>query len=74
MGWGGLSMSLTLYAQLMDRATEAPLNEIVEALDVYFAKTNLDLSARFIEMLRDAYTEGARDGFQQGLIAAEAAA
>jgi len=58
----------------MDRATEAPLNEIVEALDVYFAKTNLDLSARFIEMLRDAYTEGARDGFQQGLIAAEGAA
>lgn len=61
----------TIYAQLMDAATDMPRRELKKAVEG-FLRGGLDgLVTHFEEQLRKAYMAGVADGFAQGVATAE---
>ena len=64
----------TIYQQLVSGATEPAAEKIRDSLRGYLAAQERDLTQEFVAMLRHAYIEGVRDGFQQGLAAASSPA
>lgn len=62
----------TIYKQLLDKATTQPQEELASHLRGYLAATERDLTQVLAGMLREAYTSGVRDGFHEGLAAADA--
>lgn len=61
----------TVYKQLLDMATRQPLDTLVEHVERSLAPVRESLAAEFGVALRHAYVDGVRDGFQQGVAAAD---
>jgi hypothetical protein len=57
----------TIYARLMDLATDQPVHELTEELARQFRPLESSLADEFAEQLRRAYRAGVTDGFRQGL-------
>jgi hypothetical protein len=61
-------MNPTIYARLMDRALEHPLQETRELIGSFFEPPRDAMLNEIEEQVRLAYTYGVRDGYAQAVI------
>lgn len=61
--------SLTIYARLMESALAEPRETIRKEVERFIRESGVDaLSSRISDMLKEAYIEGAKDGFRQAVV------